>query len=96
MVGYDLHRRKLAMTWPAEGGQTGKETDMTASTEQSYDRAEVVRIAHERGLKHITEHSVVTAAYRGSKPLKRTKLNGRIYFKHSDVEAWLAGERIDG
>jgi hypothetical protein len=68
---------------------------MTAPTEQFYDRAEVVKLAHERGLKHITENSVVTAAYYGNKPLKRTKVNGRIYYARSDVEAWLAGDRLD-
>jgi hypothetical protein len=68
---------------------------MTASTQQYYDRAEVVAIARARGLKHITENSVITAAYEGNKPLKRTKINGRIYFAHNDVEAWLTGERLD-
>lgn len=66
---------------------------MPAPTQQFYDRAEVVAIAHARGLKHITENSVVSAAYVGSKPLKRTKINGRIYYAHNDVEAWLAGDR---
>lgn len=68
---------------------------MTAPTEQFHDRAEVVKIARERGIKHITENSVVTASYRGSKPLKRTMINGRIYYARNDIENWLAGERID-
>ncbi|OBF69636.1 hypothetical protein A5753_21370 [Mycobacterium sp. 852002-51971_SCH5477799-a] len=68
---------------------------MTTPVQQFYDRAEVVAIAHARGLKHITENSVITAAYEGSKPLKRTKINGRIYYARNDVEAWLAGERLD-
>jgi hypothetical protein len=68
---------------------------MSAPVQQFYDRAEVVAIAHARGLKHITENSVITAAYRGSKPLKLTKVNGRIYYARRDVEAWLAGDRLD-
>lgn len=68
---------------------------MSAPAQQFYDRAEVVVIAHARGLKHITEKSVITAAYEGRKPLKRTKVNGRVYYSHRDVEAWLAGDRLD-
>ncbi|MCV7100734.1 hypothetical protein [Mycobacterium palustre] len=68
---------------------------MSAPTQQFYDRAEVVAIAQARGLKHITENSVITAAYEGNRPLKRTKINGRIYYAHKDVEAWLAGDRLD-
>lgn len=69
---------------------------MSAPAQQFYDRTEVVAIAHARGLKHITENSVITAAYEGRKPLKRTKINGRIYYAHNDVEAWLAGDRVSG
>lgn len=68
---------------------------MTTPVQQYYGRAEVVAIARAHGLTHITENSVITAAYVGNKPLKRTKINGRIYFAHNDVEAWLAGERLD-
>lgn len=60
-------------------------------TEQFYDCAEVVAIAHARGLKHITEGSVITAAYRGNRPLKKVKFSGRVYYSHSAVEAWLSG-----
>jgi hypothetical protein len=63
-----------------------------AQVQQFYDKAEVARIARERGLKHITENSVWTAAYCGNRPLKKTKINGRIYFSSSAVEAWLSGE----
>lgn len=68
---------------------------MTAPTRQYYDRAGVVAFAHERGLRHITENSVVAASYHGHRPLKRTKVHGRIYYAHSDVEAWLTGQRFD-
>lgn len=67
---------------------------MTAPTQQFYDTDEVVAIARSRGLKHITKNSVVTAAYYGDRPLKRTKVNGRVYYAHDDVNAWLAGERM--
>ncbi|MDO0975160.1 DNA-binding protein [Mycolicibacterium frederiksbergense] len=67
---------------------------MSAPVKQFYDRAEVVAIAHARGLKHITENSVVTASYKNHKPLKLTKVNGRVYYAHSDVETWLAGDRV--
>ena len=69
--------------------------EVTTPVEQYYTRAEVARIAQRRGLKYITENSVWTAAYYGDRPLKKTKINGRIYFAHSDVERWLAGERDD-
>lgn len=67
---------------------------MSAPVKQFYDRAEVVAIAHARGLKHITENSVITAAYKNHKPLKLTKVNGRVYYAHHDVEIWLAGDRV--
>lgn len=67
---------------------------MSAPVKQFYDRAEVVAIAHARGLKHITENSVITAAYKKGKPLKLTKVNGRVYYAHHDVETWLAGDRV--
>jgi hypothetical protein len=67
---------------------------MSAPVQQFYSRAEVVAIARARGLKHITENSVITAAYKGSKPLKMTKVNGRVYYAHRDVETWLAGDRL--
>lgn len=67
---------------------------MSAPVQQYYDRKGVVRLAHERGLDHITENSVNTAAYQGDRPLKRTKIHGRIYYKIEDIEAWLAGESL--
>jgi hypothetical protein len=63
-----------------------------APTERFYDCAEVVAIARGRGLKHITENSVITAAYRGNRPLRKVKFSGRVYYPHSAVEAWLAGQ----
>lgn len=68
---------------------------MTIPTQQFFDADEVVAIARSRGLKHITKNSVITAAYYGDRPLKRTKVNGRVYYAHNDVEAWLAGNRLD-
>lgn len=68
---------------------------MALIAEQLYDYDAVVAAAHKLGATHITRNSVVTAAYRGSKPLKKTMLNGRVYLARSDVEAWLSGERQD-
>jgi hypothetical protein len=62
-----------------------------APTEQFYDYAEVAAIAQARGLKHITENSVITASYKGNRPLKKVKFNGRVYYSRSAVEAWLTG-----
>ncbi|WP_050584519.1 hypothetical protein [Mycobacterium avium] len=62
--------------------------------QQYYDRKGVVRLAHERGLNHITENSVGNAAYKGNRPLKLTKVSGRVYFKIDDIEAWFAGEQL--
>lgn len=69
---------------------------MMISTElrRYYDRAGVVELAHAQGLTHITEHSVATAAYKGDRPLRRTKVNGRVYYAHNDVEAWLSGNKV--
>jgi hypothetical protein len=68
---------------------------MAALTRQYYDRAGVAHLARERGLSHITENSVVAAAYHGDRPLKRTKIQGRVYYKIDDIEAWLSGQRLD-
>ncbi|AKK28703.1 hypothetical protein [Mycobacterium sp. EPa45] len=67
---------------------------MTAPAQQYYDQKGVTRLARERGLSHITENSVINAAYRDGR-LKRTKIQGRIYYKIEDIEAWLTGERPD-
>jgi hypothetical protein len=69
--------------------------EMSAPTQEFYDRAGVVAYAQARGITRITENSVNAAAYHDDRPLKRTKIHGRIYHAHSDVEAWLAGERLD-
>lgn len=68
--------------------------EVSAPVQQYYDRKGVARLARERGLSHITENSVSTAAYKGNKPLKLTKINGRVYFKIEDIEAWLAGAAL--
>lgn len=65
---------------------------MTAPTQRFYDSAEVVAIAQGRGLKHITEGTVRVAAYQGHRPLKKTKVAGRIYFTQEAIDAWLAGQ----
>lgn len=68
--------------------------ELTTQTQKFYDRAGVVAFAHERGLTHITGNSVNSAAYHNNRPLKRTKVHGRIYYAQRDIEAWLAGERV--
>lgn len=65
---------------------------MAVQTDQYHTADEVVAIAHELGVKHITKNGVYTAAYQGSKPLKKTKINGRIYFRRSDINKWLEGD----
>lgn len=62
---------------------------MTAPTQEYFNRSEVVAIAHERGLRHITENSVICAAYYGNRPLKKTKFGGRIYYTRKAIDAWL-------
>ncbi len=66
---------------------------MTAPVRQYYDRKAAAELAQARGLSHITENSVENAAYRDGK-LKRTRIQGRIYYKIEDIEAWLTGEAL--
>ncbi|TXI53929.1 DNA-binding protein [Mycolicibacter arupensis] len=65
---------------------------MTAPTQRFFDSAEVVAIAHARGIKHITENSVIVAAYQGRRPLKKTKVAGRVYYTQEAIDAWLSGQ----
>lgn len=69
--------------------------ELTTPTQKYYDRAGVVSFAHELGLTHITENSVNSAAYHNDRPLKRTKVHGRIYYAQRDIEAWLTGDRLE-
>lgn len=66
---------------------------MTAPVQQYYDQKGVAQLARERGLHHITENSVINAAYRDGR-LKRTKVQGRIYYRLQDIEEWLSGETL--
>lgn len=45
----------------------------------------------------VSSSTVKKAAYYGDKPLKRTKIGGRVYFARRDIEAWLDSriERAD-
>lgn len=64
---------------------------------QFYDPAETVLVSRELGHVDVNSSTVKKAAYYGTKPLKRTKIGGRVYFDRADIEAWLASriERSD-
>lgn len=64
---------------------------------QFYDPAETVLVARELGHVDVSSSTVKKAAYYGDKPLKRTKIGGRVYFARQDIETWLASriERAD-
>lgn len=64
---------------------------MNETAQRYLSTAEVVAIARERGLKHVTENTVKVAAYYKNKPLQRTLVAGRVYFTVEAVEKWLAG-----
>lgn len=54
-----------------------------------FDRNAVVAYLHGKGLKHITERSVVRATYEGRKLLRCTRIGARVYWHRSDVDAWI-------
>lgn len=64
---------------------------------QFYDSAETVLVARELGHVDVSSSTVKKAAYYGDRPLKRTKIGGRVYFARQDIEAWLESriERAD-
>jgi O-acetylhomoserine/O-acetylserine sulfhydrylase-like pyridoxal-dependent enzyme len=64
---------------------------MNETKQRFYDSTEVVGIAHERGLKHVTENTIKVAAYQKPIKLRRTLVAGRVYFTQEAIEAWLAG-----
>lgn len=57
---------------------------------QFYDSAETVLVARELGHVDVSSSTVKKAAYYGDRPLKRTKIGGRVYFARADIETWLA------
>jgi hypothetical protein len=65
---------------------------LTAPTVQLHIAEEVVTIAHKLGARHVTLNSVKVASYEGKRPLKRIKIAGRVYYRRSDIDKWLAGE----
>ncbi|ORJ63835.1 hypothetical protein B5M45_04670 [Mycobacterium simiae] len=58
-----------------------------------FDRAGVVAYLHAKGLKHMTERSVIRATYEGRKLLKCTRIGARVYWHRSDVDAWIEALR---
>ncbi len=61
---------------------------------QYFDATETALLAREMGLKNVTERTVREAAYYRDRPLKRTKIGGRVYFALSDIENWIAGCKV--
>jgi hypothetical protein len=45
--------------------------------------------ARSQGLDTVTESTLKRAAYYGDKPLKRTKIGGRVYFAVEDLDRWI-------
>jgi hypothetical protein len=43
---------------------------------------------------NVTAKTLKTAAYYGSRPLKRTKIGNRVYFALSDIENWIASCKV--
>jgi hypothetical protein len=65
-----------------------------AETESEFfDRQAIVTYLHSKGLKHITERSVIRATYEGHKRLKSTRIGARTYWHRSDVDAWIESLR---
>lgn len=66
----------------------------TLEGERFYTPTQAVVIAHQLGLTNVTPKTLKTAAYYGSRPLKRTKIGGRVYFALSDIEGWIASCKV--
>lgn len=62
----------------------------TLEGERFYTPAETVAVARQMGLTNVTAKTLKTAAYYGERPLKRTKIGGRVFFALSDIENWIA------
>lgn len=65
---------------------------MAVKTDQLHSMEETIQICHEAGAKHVTRNSIIAAVYQGKRTLRRTKVGGRVYFRRSDIDKWLAGE----
>lgn len=66
------------------------EANLVREPKRFFTPAEAVRHCHDNhGLTTVTETTIKKAAYLGDRPLKRTKIGGRIYYELSDIEAWL-------
>ncbi|WP_166906173.1 helix-turn-helix domain-containing protein [Mycobacterium sp. DL440] len=69
-------------------------TSTLVEGERFYTPEEAVAVAHQLGLINVTEKTLKTAAYYGERPLKRSKIGGRVYFAQSDIEAWISGCKV--
>ena len=67
-----------------------------AVEKEFFDRAGVVEYLHTKGLRHITERSVIRATYEGRKLLNCTRIGARTYWHRSDVDAWIQTLRNQG
>lgn len=52
---------------------------------------QVVVYAHALGASHVNKGRVITAAYRHPIRLRKFKVDGRVYYRIKDVDAWLTG-----
>lgn len=52
---------------------------------------EVVTYCHEkRNIKTVKPGTIRRATYEGDRPLRRTKIGGRVLYAQSDVDRWIA------
>lgn len=67
--------------------QNGDEMSTAAIEEEYLTYAKAVQYCHGRGAVNVTEKTLKNYAYEGRRPLKRTKIAGRVYFARTDLEA---------
>jgi hypothetical protein len=77
-----------------KGNRMTRTVSSTLEGERFYTPTEAVAVAHQLGLTNVTPKTLKTAAYYGSRPLKRTKIGGRVYFALSDIEAWITSCKV--
>lgn len=66
-----------------------------ATEEEYFDYARAVAYCHRVGATTVTEKTLKKYAYEGKRPLRRTKIAGRIYFARTDIDSWLASGKMD-
>ena len=68
---------------------------LVATGEEYFTYERAVEYVHSKGVPTVTARTLEKYAYEGRRPLKRTKIGGRIYFARSDLDAWLASGKMD-